>query len=229
MERIRKTPDLFHYHVGVDPGNSSVFGVLIVAINPFTKEVYFLDEIYEKREDETMAHSIQPRVSAMEREVYPGDDDPWIRTYDEAEKWWYLDALHHFGVTYQPTEKQVNSTESGISILRAAFRYDKAYVSDRCEWLDWELLNWRKTKTGTIQRGNDHLIDPARYIVHAEDYFITEEVKKEKSPLHIREERRILSAESTLTPSNALDDPDDFFRDLFEDMLTPEQHEERWR
>jgi len=224
MERFSKDVSSVLYLTTCDPGNSSVFAALLTVINPYTKEIFFLDEIYEKQEDETMALSIQPRLSAKEKEIYPFDDDPWIRTYDEAAKWWYLDVMQHFQLTYNPTEKSLHTIEMGLSILRTAFRYDKAYISDRCVWFEWELLNWRKDSKGAVPRKNNHLVDAGRYTIHAADYFIKPEDRPEKPVLHIREQRRTIPLEEDL--QTTFDDPNEFFGNPLDDMILPDDN--RW-
>lgn len=195
MARIEKDRQQLLWFNVSDPGNSTVFATLFMAVNPYTKEVYFLDEDYEKSEENTTEHILWPRFKEKEDELYPSEEEErFTRVYDEEAKWWAVGVNNDFGVAYIPTEKATNSREFGLSLLRSIFRYKKAFVSDRCHWFIWELENWRKDKRGQIPKINDHLIDCARYGLHAADYFLTREEMDKPLPVHPREQRRQIAA-----------------------------------
>lgn len=189
--RIRGREEELEWANVADPAAASVFANLIIAIDPYSKEVYFLDELYEKQEDETTEHIIWPKLKAQEDDVYPldinADPERFLHVYDEAETWWRVGVNNEYGIAYTPTEKGKNSREFGITLLRSIFRYNKAYVSDRCKWLGWELENWRKDNKGRIPKINDHLVDCSRYGLHALDYFLLVEEREKKPILTPRE------------------------------------------
>lgn len=183
LERFSR--DLHHLTKisGCDPGSSSVFGALIVIINPWNKEVYVVDEIHETDERETMVAVLIPKLLEMEKQ-YSTEPDDFIRVYDEAAKMFQLEVASQFDIGFLPTEKSVNSIEDGVSIIRTIFRLKKCFVSDRCRYLAHELLNWRKKKNGEFSKDGKHLIDCFRYALHVAGY----EVPMEDRP----EEERVL-------------------------------------
>lgn len=185
MDRIEKDAHHMTWVTGLDPGSSSVFGGLVAAINEYTKEVYWLDELYETRENETMVEFLWPRVQEKEDELFPGEDpERFLRVYDEAAKWFYVEAMNRFNVNFLPTEKALNSIEFGLSLLRTIFRFNLGYVSDRCTHFVHELENWRKDKNGNIPKTGKHLIDCSRYQLHVANYVITPEDMPEKPKVH---------------------------------------------
>lgn len=198
-EKIEKHHEELIWLDVVDPAVSSVFAGLVMAINPYSKEVFWLDEHYSKEDSENTSHIVWPILEAKENELYPEDlnVDPerFQRVYDEAETWFAQEVTNDFGVTFNPTEKVRNPKEFGISLLRSVFRYDKGYVSDRCKWLIWELENWRKDKFGAVPDRNNHTIDCSRYGLHAADYFLSPEEIKAPVKLHPREDRRLIRIE----------------------------------
>jgi len=223
MDRIKRDANHLTWINGMDPGSSSVFAGLQVAINPYTKEIYFLDETYEKQEDNTTATKLWPQMEAQENELFPGTDpNRFMRVYDEAAKWWALDVLSHFNIAMNPTQKAANAKDMGLSILRTAFSFDKAFVSDRCKWFAWELENYRKDSKGRIPKKNDHLIDTARYIIHEAGYFITEEDRPKKETPHIRYERR------AIRPEEEILDDDDYGDAFYSGFDNVEVDEEKW-
>lgn len=163
--KIERNRDVLQWCTGVDPSQSA-FGVLHVAVNPYSKEVYFLDEILEKQDTETTEHLLWPRIKAKEDELYPEegtevDSERWDRVCDEAAKWWIIGCANdpEINANFSPTEKATHSIEFGLSLLRSIFRYDKAYLSDRCQWFGYYLENWRRDKRGNIPDTGKDLID----------------------------------------------------------------------
>ncbi len=221
--KIEKNRGILQFCTGVDPSQSA-FGVLNVAVNPYSKEVYFLDEILEKQEDETTEHILWPRIKAKEDELFPEegqevDSERWDRVCDEAAKWWIVGCANdpQININFHATEKATHSIEFGLSLLRSIFRYDKAYVSDRCQWLSYYLENWRRDKKGKIPDVGKDLIDCGRYILHRLGYYLTEEDKKGISKLHPREQRRLL----TTPEQDASEFMDDFLsNDPFHQRVT---------
>jgi hypothetical protein len=195
-EKIEKDRPHLQWVTVVDPGSSTVFGGLVMAINPYTKEVYWLDEVYEKEPLNMTEHNIWPKLEAIENELYPDEDNAeperFQRVYDEAAKWWQNGVTNEFNVNFMPTEKATNKIEMGLSLLRSIFYYNKGFVSDRCKWLAWELENYKKDDRDKIPDKNDHLIDSSRYGLHAVGYFLRPEERLIQPVLHPRIRERML-------------------------------------
>ena len=65
------------------------FAVLVAMINPYTRMIYLLDELYEKRQAYMTVKNIGPFIVRTMDELYipRGEDDDWHLGYDEAATW----------------------------------------------------------------------------------------------------------------------------------------------
>ncbi len=168
MAQLLKDKRKLIWQVICDPGNSVCFGVLFRAINPFTRHVYRLDEIYETNQAETSTSRIMPRIIAMREELCPGYEAygiEWEQLYDEAATWFATEALNSFGETFTPTSKGTRDIDEGLSLMKDQMLYDLTTLSDRCINLGKEIENFiRDPKTGRPRKDcQDHLIDCDRY------------------------------------------------------------------
>ena len=149
-----------------DPGTITCFAVLFGCYNPYTSQLYLLDEIYEKDTKKTDVKSIWNRIRAIEDRLYPGGK--WRRYYDEAEAWFQREVQVNYGVALMPTEKYHRNPETDISILKSLMAEEAQFlVSSSCESLIWEIENYVADEKGRFPDKNDHLIDDLRYLVAA--------------------------------------------------------------
>ena len=154
-----------------DPAGASVFGVLFVMINPYTKMIYFLDEIYETRQDFMTVDNIGREMIKKTDEFYLArEDDDWYFGYDEAATWFANEMRDRFDVNCMPTTKAQAKKEHGLSLIKDALIHNKVMMSDRCVKTFWELDNYIKDDKGRIPKVNDHNIDNFRYILSADMY-----------------------------------------------------------
>lgn len=195
MKRVQGREMSLDWCDAVDPSHT-LFGCLLMATDPITKEVFFLDELVEKHDMDVLEKDLWPRIQALEDEVFPTSISPnkdrFIRVCDEAAKWWIVgcSADKDIDVHFQPTEKATNDIMFGCSILRFIFKYGKGFVSDRCKTFIWQMENWRRTSLGKIPDKKKDLIDCARYGLHALAYVGSEDELKEISKDHPRAQRR---------------------------------------
>lgn len=154
------------WQVICDPGNATVFGVLFRAINPYTRVVYRLDEIYERNQAETSTSRIIPRIRAMREELFPNWEAygiSWEQIYDEAATWFATEALNSFGEVFTPTRKATKKKDEGISLQKDQMLHGLTVVSDRCSFFIKETENYIRDKNGNIPKVDDHLVDADRY------------------------------------------------------------------
>ena len=173
VKRNYRDWDLF---VSFDPAASSVFGVLLVAINNKDKRVWLLDEIYEDRTMETRAKSIYSRARDKWREINAFDAD-WHKIYDHAEKWFQVEIALEFDEAIFPCEKDLKNKEAKLSVIKDTMLHGRFKATDRCSKTCWELQVYKKDENGKIPKENDHNIDNLRYILNAAMY---ESVPKEE-------------------------------------------------
>lgn len=156
-----------------DPAASTIFGVLFLAFNQFTKVFYVLGEVYESDQSAMSVNVIGSRILALRNALWSRGE--WRNVCDEAETWFRNEMLDRFQEFFEPTHKHLKSKEDGLSILKDMMLQGKLVVSDSCEKLIWELDNYYKDKKGNIPKNNDHLIDCLRYAVGAANYSLNPE------------------------------------------------------
>lgn len=151
-----------------DPGTSTCFASLFTAINPYTKRIYVLDEIYEKSQGEMTTRKIGLRAKEKMEELY--DRAEWVKGYDEAAAWFSNEYADHFGDLLSPSHKHLHNKNHGLTLIKDILLGEYLFVSDRCPHFYWELDNYFKDKKGNIPKVNDHLIDTFRYTLGHHNY-----------------------------------------------------------
>lgn len=158
-----------------DPAGASVFGVLFAGINPYTKTVYLLDEIYETKQSEMTVDSVGSRLIAKRNALWhPRNEDDWYYGHDEAAAWWANELRDRFEINSMPTTKAQHKKEDGLSLIKDIILYGKLVMSDRCKKTFWEMDNYIKDDKGKIPKVNDHQIDNLRYILGAYLYDLSD-------------------------------------------------------
>lgn len=167
IRRIEKERHKLQWYVTADPGTTTVFAALFSAVNPYTKEVFHLDEIYLTAHGETSCAVVIAKMREIKQDLFPGWDQDeeffWTQTYDEAAAWFGLEAVSSFGESFVPTHKATAKKDAGISLIKDQMTHKKVFLSTRCKKLAWEIEQYIKNAAGRIPKENDHLIDCARY------------------------------------------------------------------
>jgi hypothetical protein len=159
-----------------DPGTSTCFAVLFLAYNPYTQQVFVLDEIYEKDRKRTDTAQIWARIRAKEKELYPdAPDRTWKRYYDEAAAWFANEVSANYKEALSPSQKQKSDEETDISRIKILMSHPGALnVSDRCYWFRWEVESFITDENGNYPDKNNHLIDTLKYFVQVSNWKMIE-------------------------------------------------------
>ncbi len=185
LDAITKDRKKLDWFCITDPGSTTCFAVLLGCINPYTKHLFIMDEIYEVDQENTTVRSIYPRIDAKMAELFPYSsvEDDWCKVYDEAAAWFSTEVMHQYGVYFMPTAKHMNKKEHGLSLIKDQLIHGLVSISDRCKKLKWEIQNYVKDGKGNIPKRNDHLIDCWRYLNAAANYNMVEvlETLKQKN------------------------------------------------
>lgn len=168
MAELARDMRKLDWYLWADPAGASCFAVLFMAINPYSRKVYVLDEIYETSQAEMTVVKIGNRILDKRRELQPKKE--WRQGYDEAETWFHNEMLAHFNEGFEPTSKAKSDKLSGLSLIKDILLTGNLVISDRCKKLKWEMLNYRKDDKGKIRKQNDHAIDCLRYVLDADKY-----------------------------------------------------------
>lgn len=171
-----------------DPGTSSVFAVMFVAYNPYTQQIFILDEIYEKDRKHTDSMSIWNRIRKKEAELYPlSTQMTWKRIYDEQAAWFHREiCANHKGqqISLSPSRKQHTDEDTDISNIKILMSQENALVvSDRCYWLRWEIESFITDEQGRYPDRNNHLIDSFKYLMQTCGWKLIEKAEQDLVPV----------------------------------------------
>jgi len=179
LNELSKDIKKLDWYCITDPGSTTCFAVLFAAINPYTKQVYILDELYETDQTNTTVRQIYPRIKAKMKELNPHIDvEDWYKVYDEAAAWFATELMGQYGDYFMPTAKHLHKKENGLSLCKDQMIYDTITFTDRMVKLKWEVQNYVRTDKGDIPKRNDHLIDTWRYLNAAANYDMNEIIQK---------------------------------------------------
>ena len=150
-----------------DPGSSSVFAVIFICYNPYTQQIFVLDEIYEKDRLRTDTNQIWQRIKKKEEELFPHHArNTWRRIYDEAAAWFANEVRANFKESMIPSDKHNNDKETNISQIKMAMAQPGALtVSDRCYWFRWEVESYVTDEDGKYPDKHDHIINCFEYFM----------------------------------------------------------------
>lgn len=219
IKEISRDIKKLEWYLIADPGTTTCFAALFVAINPYTKKIYILDEIYEKSQLETSTRKIWNRILMKCKKLnkYGDINDDWFKVYDEAGAWFANEVLAQFGASFFKTEKWRGDKEEGISIIKDQLIYNMVKISTQCPNLFNEMRMYAKNSKGVIPKKNDHLIDCYRYLndaLHYDFQTIVEAVTQEEEMEKGRFRRLADEREVELDEDWTSDFGDDFDLDL---------------
>lgn len=188
MGEIWRDRKKLNWVLWADPAGASCFAVLFCAINPYTKVVYCLDEVYETEQANMTVSKIWPQVREKRDELW---DDEWRQGYDEAATWFANEVLDVFSEGLEPTQKMKSDKLTGLSLIKDAMLHGKLKISSRCVKLFWELEHYRKDGSGKIPKKDDHLIDCLRYVFDSHHYSILNIPEPKVDPVSMKRGYRI--------------------------------------
>lgn len=194
-KEIKRDLKKLEWYLITDPGTVTCFGALLIALNPYTKKVYILDEIYETDQRNTSTRRIYPRMEAKALGLYPGSDihEDWVKVADEAAAWYMNEVMDQYQVYFMPTNKNHNDKEAGLSLIKDQMIHNLVEISDRCVNLCTEIEKYALDDKGNIPKKHDHLIDCFRYFNASANYTmheILQAVRARNDGDAIREGRR---------------------------------------
>jgi len=184
MHRISRDRKRLEWIWFSDPAAASTFAVLFAAYNPYTKEVFLLDEIYEQEQAKMTVKVMGTEIIKKRDEIYSKTE--WRQGYDEAATWFQNEMLDNFSEHLEPSQKASNDKESGLSLIKDMLLQGKLIISDRCIKTFWEMDNYYKDKQGNIPKKDDHLVDCLRYALAALYYSLPEQSPPEDPQVHNR-------------------------------------------
>jgi hypothetical protein len=178
---IHRDRKKLRWYAFYDPGTTTVFAALYIAVNPYTSQIFILDEIYAEDRRECTAQAIYRRSEKIKSELFDYEDE-WTEYYDEAAAWFANEVQDLFGRNLMPTRKQRTQAahdegRPGESVLNSAFQQENCvFISDRCKKFVWELTSYVLGTDGKYPKGHDHLMDCFFYFANNTSYSLIEDV-----------------------------------------------------
>lgn len=179
QELIKNERDALEFYCSFDPATSSVFAVLLCAINKFTGTVYVLDEIYERDRMRTGSLDIWKRASKL-KSLYQSKLNKWENIYDEHEAWFErdIDRSEILGddQTLEATNKQSRNKEEDLGTIKdLMLAKDRYFISEKCKNYIEEIESCATDKNNKIIKKKDHNIDNQRYILVKAEFSLNEQ------------------------------------------------------
>ena len=187
FDEIEPIRNKLEWYTIADPGTVSVFGVLFMAINRYTKDIYILDEIYEEEVAKTSVDNIYPKIAEIEDDI--GAKEPFAIA-DNAAQWFILEASQRYGRHFAATHKHYNKKDAGLSLIKDIILAGRLKVSAQCKNFIWEMQNYVRDHLGRIPKENDHLIDCFRYGLGTANYVLNEDKERTKREREMAEQIR---------------------------------------
>lgn len=231
-ERIARDRRKLQYFAIFDPGTATCFAVLFAAINPYTSDVFLLDEIYETRRENTSAMRIWQRANKI-KERFNDDQNAWTNIYDEAAAWFENEVRREApdqDFLLIPTRKQRRNTvdgeegRPGESLIMASMMASKLHISAECEKFVWEVEQYVRDELGNYPLTNDHLIDDLFYLYLDSGYSLRGESDTEETEDQERRSRPETFSQLVDRELNKRD----YARDLGDDIYDSEDISDIW-
>jgi hypothetical protein len=179
LRDIARDRKKLNWYCVADPGTTTVFAVMFVAVNPYSKRIYVLECIYEQDQAKTGVSQIGPRILEIKNKL--GSDIEWTYVADEAAAWFIKEIYDNYALGFGASKKADNAKESGIGLMKDIMLADLVEIAEEASEFKAELLNYVKDKNGKIPKGRDHLIDCFRYFLGAELYQLKAEAPAQKA------------------------------------------------
>lgn len=177
--RIRGDKSKLRWFVSCDPGYATCFAVSFCAFNPYTTEMFVLDEIYETNRTKLNVGYLWPLIQKKKKELYDGGK--WTHLYDSAAAGFPNEVRAQFGTAnaFRPTVKEKDDEDKYFRIWNSLFDpldagKNRCWVSDSCTSGMTEMENYVTDLNGKYPPGGEHWLDTCRYALKAVGYKYTE-------------------------------------------------------
>ena len=148
--------------VAFDPASTSVFGVVFILFNEWTKQSIIFDELYV--EDQALMTAREIHAAVEEKlKPYKGKVSEIRFGYDEAAAWFRNEINEFTSWWLEPSSKSEFGVDGYINLLRQYFNKGLVTVCADCPKLIWELESYQKDENGKIPKANDHNINALEY------------------------------------------------------------------
>lgn len=161
--------------------NGVYSGHLLVAIEKLTKNIYIMDEYYEKDLSKVSVQQIIPVMSRKLRKIGKSVSD-LVLFCDNRSEWFKSEVQKDHNLAFISASKVLKKKNEGTALIKDALTNGKVHISANCVNLIWELENYVLSRDMKLPVGSDMLIECLKYILHGVSYSLSE-VKKNTEPV----------------------------------------------
>lgn len=168
MEMLSRDKRHLKWFTAIDPGYSTCFAVLFACINPYTNQIFWLDEIYSTDRRNNAARDMWPEIRRRQKRLYDGK---WTTIYDNAGEA-FATEVHAINrdigekAILIPTFKQRGDEDAYFRVLNSCFALrEQSYVAEECKQFIWEMEEYETDEKDNYVDAHNHLLDDARYIL----------------------------------------------------------------
>lgn len=150
-----------------DPGFATCFCVLLACYNPYTSEVFIVDEIYETDRNKCSVEFLWPQFRAKQDEQFYGGY--WRRVYDSAAPGFPNEVRARWGkdIGFIPSYKQEGDEDKYFRIINSGLYLNKVWISERCGNGIMEMQDYATDPNGVYPNQGNHFLDCLRYLFKA--------------------------------------------------------------
>jgi hypothetical protein len=172
--RISRDKEHLRWVTIIDPGYATCFAVMFAVYNPYTAEVFILDEIYSTDRDKNSVHNIWPEVERKQKSLYGGR---WRNVYDCAALGFANEVKARWGKHIQliPTVKSPDDEDAYFRLMNSGFATDRFFIADRCVMTIFEMENYETDEHDDYPDESNHQLDNFRYLLKSQNYRLLEQ------------------------------------------------------
>lgn len=155
-----------------DPGYATCFAIIFGCYNPYTSEIFILDEIYETNRARLSINDIWPRVVAKQEALLPGGALRWRRIVDSAAPGFPQEVRARWGkdIRFGLTVKDPDDEDKYFRVWNGALSTNRFRIADRCAHMIFEMENYLTEEDGKYPDEHNHTLDSFRYFLKAFNY-----------------------------------------------------------
>lgn len=168
MTEISRDKGHVRWIAAIDPGYATCFAVLFACYNPYTNQIYWLDEIYSEERSENSVRDMWPLIQRKQRQLHAGK---WHTLYDNAAMAFAVEVYANMRdkgerVNLIPTKKVKSDEDNYFRVLNGVFaERGQSYVAEECKNFIDEMENYETDENDNYPDEKNHLLDDARYIL----------------------------------------------------------------
>lgn len=168
LELVKRDKHNLKWVCSIDPGYATCFAVLFACYNPYTNQIFWLDEIYSIERSENSAKEMYPLIKQKQKQLFEGK---WITIYDSAALGFAVEVQaiardQKEQLIMAPCKKQKGDEDIYFRVVNGLFaERGQSYVAIECKHFIAEMEDYETDENDNYPDSDNHLLDDSRYIV----------------------------------------------------------------